>query len=83
MADIAGHATIAMAEKYSQQKRRAQITAGHLDAALGGECKTGTECAKQNICEPADDCLQQIELSGNSFGKEWWAHKDSNLGPAD
>jgi hypothetical protein len=37
VADIAGHATIAMAtaKKYSQQKRRAQIAVGHLNAALG------------------------------------------------
>jgi len=39
VADITGHATMLMAKKYSEKKRRAQITVGHLDAALASSVK--------------------------------------------
>lgn len=39
VADITGHATMQMAKKYSDQRRRAQITVAHLDAALGTTVK--------------------------------------------
>jgi integrase len=39
VADITGHATMQMAKKYSEKKRRAQITVGHLNTALGSSVK--------------------------------------------
>jgi integrase len=41
VADVTGHATMLMAKKYSEQKRRTQITVGHLNAALGSSVKPG------------------------------------------
>ena len=39
VADITGHATMAMARKYSEKRRRARLTVASLDAALGSSVK--------------------------------------------
>jgi integrase len=55
VADVSGHATMQMTRKYTEQKRRSQLTAAHLDAALGSSVKPGAKSVKPNKSEPSDD----------------------------